>query len=129
MHAKFADYLFQNFVFELDRPLRAAENFIFERFKLFGDIAFVVDERLFADIASGDLVGIALVDFDIITEHLIESDFEILNARLLALARFDIGEPCRAFAACAAVFVKLRGKSVPDKAAVFDRARTIFGDG
>ena len=74
------------------RSLRIQDQgFVFFHFR--GDVAFSIDQRLFANVIRRGLVGVAVGDFDVITENLVVTNFEGLDAGSFAFEAFQVGDP------------------------------------
>ena len=61
--------------------------------------AFGVDKCLLALVIRGRQAQISLGDFDVVSENVVESNLQRLDARALPFARFDLGDELFAIAA------------------------------
>ena len=79
--------------------LGGGENGGFARLELIRDIAFAIGEGLLALIVGRHQMGIGFAHFDIIAEDIVETDLERVDARSLALAGLQAGNPILAASA------------------------------
>ena len=105
-----------------------AEHFALKGLELVCDKAFGVHKRLLAYIVHGRASGVALGNFYVISEDLVDPGLQILYSAPGPLGLLKGGEPRRGILRFAAPRIELRVKAALDHAAVAQEARHGIGD-
>ena len=119
-------YLAEVAVFEVVYPVLRRQERIFELLQLLREVALVRYKRLLAYVVGGDVFkprGFRHVD--IVAEHLVVADLELLYARALALALLQLRDHLRAVVADVAQLVDLLGVALAQYTALADGERRL----
>ena len=113
-------------VFQGEHPFLAGENLDFKFLQLRRNIAFGIDQGLFAHVIVRHRFRIGVGNFEIVTEDLRIADFH-LNARLFLFPFFHFLEEGVAVGSNGTDFIEIGVKAVADNAAIADdQARIVL---
>ena len=108
----------QNFVF-------CPEDFLLIFLQLLRDVAFRIDERLFAYPFRRHKLLISIAHFHVVAEHVVETDFQTLNAGTCDFAFLDLEQIVLSRGLNVAQFVELCIHSVGDNLTLVHRERWV----
>ncbi len=101
----------EQLLFQRNRLLFGAEDFVLVLLERRRDVAFLVLERLLADVVGRNFLRLGGGDFEVIAEDAVEADFQIGDARAGDLLGLIAGDPFLAAAGQSAQLVELRRDS------------------
>ena len=128
--AHLPEHVAEEVVFERFDPLAGGRDIILQLFELRGKVPLAVDECLLAYVFLRQLHGSGGVrHVDIIPEHLVVADLELLDAGALLFPRLQLGDALRAVVADVAQTVYLLAVAGAEDAALAHGERRLIADG
>ena len=115
--------------FQRQGHLLGIEDLMLDFLKLRGHVALGSGQGLLAAVAQGHQIQIALGDLDVIAEHAVVLDAQVLDTRLLPLGRLQVQNPLLAVCGRVAVLVQLGAVARPDHASVAKQQGRVGVDG
>ena len=122
-------YLAEVAVFEVVYPVLRCQERVFKLLQLLGEIALVRDKRLLAYVVGGDVFkprGFRHVN--IVAEHLVVADLELLYARALALTLLQLRDHLGAVVADVAQLIDLFGVALAQYPTLADGKRRLIDE-
>ena len=128
--AHLAEHVAEEVVFERFDPLAGGRDIVLQLFELRGKVPLAVDERLLAYVFLRQLHGSGGVrHVDIIPEHLVVADLELLDAGALLFPCLQLGDALCAVVADVAQTVYLLAVAGAEDAALTHGERRLIADG
>ena len=119
-------YLAEVAVFEVVYPVLRCQERVFKLLQLLSEIALVRDKRLLAYVVGGDVFKPrGFWHVDIVAEHLVVADLELLYARALALALLQLRDHLGAVVADVAQLIDLFGVALAQYPTLADGKRRL----
>ena len=115
--------------FQCCGQLLGVEDLLFDLLQFRRGVALGIGQRLTAGVAQGHLIQIALGHFDIVPEHPVILDAQVLDAGLLPLGGFHVQHPLLAVGGSVPVLVQLGVVAGADIAALLQRQGRVWIDG
>lgn len=104
----------EEFLFQRDGSFFGAEDFVFVLFEFRRDEAFLVFERLLADVFRRNLRGLSGGNFQVVAKDFVEPDLQVRQAEPFGFLRLIAGDPLFAAASEVSQFVERRVESGAD---------------